>query len=170
MRHLLIVSGSMATCVGWLCKFIICILYICLLVVNLNSALNESFLYDGGTSHYHNYEHMTSVLKKLTADYPHMAKLHSIGNSVENRSIWALEISQNVENRQIGEPMFKYVANMHGDEAIGRELVIFLAQYLLLNYESDPRIAKLVNTTDIFLVPSMNPDGFEHSKVFFLKN
>ena len=34
-------------------------------------------------------------------------------------------------------------------------------RYLTDNYECDTRIKKIVDTTDIFLVPSVNPDGFE---------
>ena len=41
----------------------------------------------------------------------------------------------------------------------GRELVIFLAQYLISNYGKMNRITQLINTTDIWLMPSLNPDG-----------
>lgn len=34
-------------------------------------------------------------------------------------------------------------------------------RYLTENYDQDPRIRRIVDTTDIFLVPSVNPDGFE---------
>ncbi len=57
--------------------------------------------------------------------------------------------------------MFKWVANMHGNEAVGRELVINMALYLLRNYGSDERVTKLVNETDLWMMPSLNPDGFE---------
>jgi carboxypeptidase D len=122
----------------------------------------EDFLYP---PQYHNYESITNLFGVLISTYPNLAKLHSIGKSVQNRDLWVLEISENVHNRSLAEPMFKYVANMHGDESLGRELMIFLAHYLLENYGSDTRVTRLVNTTDIFLMPSLNPDGYEASQV-----
>merc|ERR550519_1900869 len=60
--------------------------------------------------------------------------------------------------------MFKYVANMHGNEVVGRQLLIYLAQYLANNYGKDRRITRLLNRTEIFLLPSLNPDGFARSQ------
>ena len=53
---------------------------------------------------------------------------------------------------------------MHGNEAVGRQLVIFMAQYLLKNYGKVDRVTKLVNNTDLWLMPSLNPDGFDMAK------
>ena len=38
-----------------------------------------------------------------------------------------------------------------------------LARHLLTNYETDPRVATILNTTDIHILPTLNPDGFEKS-------
>ena len=56
--------------------------------------------------------------------------------------------------------MVNYIGNIHGDETVARQLILYLAQYLLHNYGTDPRITKLVDHTEIFLMPSSNPDGF----------
>lgn len=58
------------------------------------------------------------------------------------------------------------MANMHGNEVIGRELLLLLAKYLCQQYTAgDERIQRMLNTTRIHLMPSMNPDGYERAKV-----
>lgn len=122
---------------------------------------DESFL---KTSNYTKYDQLGILFDKLESTYPDLAKLYSIGNSVEGRKLLVLQITQDVQNEHPERPAFKYVANMHGDESIGRQIVIYLAQYLLLNYGKNERVTKLVNSTDIHLMPSLNPDGFEASE------
>lgn len=124
---------------------------------------NESFL---ANPRYESNEELADLLARLQKDHPSLVKVHSIGSSLEGRPLLAVEIRANIDRpRQLLMPMFKYVANMHGDETIGRELLIYLAQYLVNNYDQDPEIGALLNTTDIFLMPTMNPDGYHRSKV-----
>jgi len=87
--------------------------------------------------------------------------------SVKNRNLLALQITKNVNisgGTEEGKPMFKYVGNMHGNEVIGRQILIKLTQYLLENYGKNTRVTNLIDKTNIYIMPSMNPDGFEESK------
>jgi carboxypeptidase D len=124
----------------------------------------EDFLND---PKYLSYEELTKHLHDIESQHSNVVKLHSVGKSVQGRDLWAVEISTDVKReRALGKPMFKYVANMHGDETVGYMLSIFLISYLVHNYERRiTRIERLVNTTDIFIMPSMNPDGYTIARV-----
>ncbi|XP_035900560.1 carboxypeptidase D isoform X2 [Anopheles stephensi] len=124
--------------------------------------VDESFLQQ---PHYRGNNELLDVLAHLQKDYPDLAKVHTIGQSLEGRPLTVVEIRPNVNRpRPLLMPMFKYVGNMHGDETVGRELLLYLAQYLLANYGRDPEVSSLVNETAIYLMPTMNPDGYERSK------
>ena len=119
---------------------------------------NNSDLRDPMRS-YHNYDELTDFLEGINNQYPDITSLLSIGQSVEGRELWVLEVSDNPGLNEL-EPEFKYVANMHGDETVGRELSLFLIEWLVEGYGSNQRATDLVNNTSIFIMPSMNPDGF----------
>ena len=38
---------------------------------------------------------------------------------------------------------------------------IYLTEYLLLNYGKDERATRILNSTEIYIVPTVNPDGYE---------
>lgn len=110
---------------------------------------------------YTNYESLTVFLDRLPAAFPHLVAVQSIGQSVHHRELWVIRITDRVEEEEPGEPKVKYVANIHGNEPVGREVLLRFALHLLKSYGKDEAITRLINSTDIYILPSMNPDGFE---------
>lgn len=123
---------------------------------------DESFLQ---RPHYATQGEVEDLFARLAKQFPDNARVETIGRSLEGRPLIVLQIGQNMHQRGLMAPMVKYIGNMHGDETIGRQLLVYLAQYLLFNYHTNLEVAQLVNNTDIYLMPTMNPDGFERSQV-----
>lgn len=107
---------------------------------------------------YHTYETLTSELQAIAAAHPELVRLSSAGLSVQGRELWIVKISDNPGVAE-DEPAARYIAAIHGDEVVGKELCVGLINYLVDNYATDPRIKRMVDETEIWILPSMNPDG-----------
>merc|ERR1712020_257041 len=110
---------------------------------------------------YHNYTSTTTFLRHVSTIYSNLTALYSIGQSVQGRELWVMVVSRSPYEHMIGKPNIKYVANMHGNEAVGRELMLHTILHLVQNYDTDYYIRWLLDNTRIHIMPSMNPDGFE---------
>ncbi|XP_040904079.1 probable carboxypeptidase X1 isoform X1 [Toxotes jaculatrix] len=111
---------------------------------------------------HHNYKEMRKLMKSVNEACPDITRIYSIGKSYLGLKLYVMEISDNPGKHELGEPEFRYVAGMHGNEVLGRELLLNLMQYMCQEYKrGDQRIVRLVKETRIHLLPSMNPDGYE---------
>uniref|UniRef100_A0A8C2KFY2 Adipocyte enhancer-binding protein 1 n=1 Tax=Cyprinus carpio TaxID=7962 RepID=A0A8C2KFY2_CYPCA len=114
---------------------------------------------------HHNYLDMEKLMKSISDECPNITRFYSLGKSFKGLEIYAMEITDNPGMHETGEPEFRYTAGYHGNEALGREILLMLMQYLCREYKDDnPRVRHLVDETRIHLVPSVNPDG--HMKAF----
>lgn len=109
---------------------------------------------------YPSYTQITSKLQSMAQKYSKIMKLVSVGKSSKGRDLWVMKISDNVNDDEV-EPEFKYISSMHGDEITGREMMMRLIDEIGEKYDRDQEITELVNNTEIFIMPSMNPDGSE---------
>lgn len=107
---------------------------------------------------YPTYEVYRAMMKKFETDYPSLCKLDSIGTTVQDRKIYVLKISDNVDSDE-PEPEVFYTSTMHGDETTGYILLLRLTDYLLSNYNTLPQAKELIDNLQIYINPNANPDG-----------
>jgi carboxypeptidase T len=110
---------------------------------------------------YHNYAEMVTEVDQIVARYPAIASRRVLGRTYENRDIVAVKISDNVGTDE-AEPEVLYDANHHAREHITVEMAVYLLHLFADNYATDTRIRDIVNTREIWIVPSVNPDGAEY--------
>uniref|UniRef100_A0A1A9WRE7 Peptidase M14 domain-containing protein n=1 Tax=Glossina brevipalpis TaxID=37001 RepID=A0A1A9WRE7_9MUSC len=130
---------------------------------------DESFI--SSNPKYHSNEDIGTLFKSLQDRFPHLARTYIIGKSVQNRPLHVLALTasqKDAENRDLLKPLVKLTANIHGDETLGREIILYLAQYLVLNYVNVPKVQKILNTTEIHMVPTCNPDGFVAARIVMI--
>lgn len=103
-------------------------------------------------------------IRATSARHPNLTALYSIGKSTQGRDLWVIVVSASPYEHMIGKPDVKYIANIHGNEAVGKELMLHLVQYLVTSYSHDSYIKWLLDNTRIHILPSLNPDGYAASK------
>ncbi|HET8657415.1 MAG TPA: M14 family zinc carboxypeptidase [Micromonosporaceae bacterium] len=114
-----------------------------------------------GDAGYHDYAEMTAVVNQVVADHPSIARRISIGTSYEGRDIMGVKISDNVATDE-NEPEILFNSQQHAREHLTVEMAIYLLNLFTDNYGVDSRITNIVNSREIWILPSVNPDGSEY--------
>ncbi|MDP9798839.1 murein tripeptide amidase MpaA [Catenuloplanes nepalensis] len=112
-------------------------------------------------SNYHNYAEMTAVINQVVSDHPAIARKSSIGTSYEGRDLPVIKISDNVATDE-SEPEILFNHQQHAREHLTVEMAIYLLNLFTDNYGTDTRITNIVNSREIWIVPTVNPDGSEY--------
>ncbi|GAA4696723.1 zinc carboxypeptidase [Phytohabitans rumicis] len=99
-----------------------------------------------------------------TAKFPKIAKLTTIGKSLNGKPIIAVKVTKDAKWIEDGKrPSTLYMSAQHAREWITPEMTRRLFHHVLDGYGKDPEITKLVNTTELWFVPVSNPDGYDYT-------
>ncbi len=109
---------------------------------------------------YPKFIEVENFLKTINKKFPKITKLYSIGKSGQGRNLYVIKIAKNVEIDD-QRPRVKLIANMHGDEITGREVMLRLIHFLTNEYQRNSQVTDLIDNLQIHIMPSMNPDGAE---------
>ncbi|SHF32533.1 M14 family metallopeptidase [Streptoalloteichus hindustanus] len=112
-------------------------------------------------SAYHNYSELTAELRQTASKYPSITKLSSVGKSHQGRDLWLLKISDNAATDE-DEPEVLFTCNQHAREHLTVEMCLRIVERFTKGYDSDPEIKQFVDTREIYVITSVNPDGAEY--------
>src|SRR5690606_34977711 len=93
---------------------------------------------------------------EMAKNYSKIAKLINLNKEYnmeptwDKNEIYALKISDNVEQDE-DEPNVLIVSNHHARELITPEIALDTAMQLLINYDKDPAITRIVNENQIYI-------------------
>jgi carboxypeptidase T len=108
-------------------------------------------------SGYHNYAETVADLQAVAAAHPAVVHLFSLGTSYEGRDLIAARISNDATDN-LSEPGVFFVGQHHAREHLSVEVVLSL----LHRFVEKPLVTSLINSRQIYIVPTLNPDGGEY--------
>ncbi|SEG93106.1 Immune inhibitor A peptidase M6 [Thermomonospora echinospora] len=103
-------------------------------------------------------------LLQVAKDHPDIAKTVDIGRSLQGKPITAVRVSKGVaklKDRQ--RPAVVYQATQHAREWITPEMVRRLLHHYVDGYGTNAELTRIVDTTDLWFVPVVNVDGYDHT-------
>jgi murein tripeptide amidase MpaA len=104
-------------------------------------------------------------LHELANTYPGVTKLVRIGTTLQGREILALKVTQGARGQRDGRrPAVLFSATQHAREWIATEIDRRLMYHYIEGWANeDPQIVKLLQRTELWFVPVMNPDGYQYT-------
>ncbi|MHA2104705.1 MAG: M14 family zinc carboxypeptidase [Candidatus Hodarchaeales archaeon] len=130
---------------------------------------------------YYNYLELTESLHQMNNTFPDIVDLSSIGKSCLGKELWMIKLTD--ESVQTNKHGFFIIAHHHARETITVMNALYILNRFISDYKSEntsisnfntrsdftyytgtktvPDIESLLNSTEIYILPSLNPDGLD---------
>jgi len=95
---------------------------------------------------------------------PNIVKVFKIGESWEERPIYAIKISKDADQSDKTTPDILITGGVHSSEWAGIETAMYVARHLIEDYDKDDYVRYIVDNSEIWIVPVVNPDGLVFSQ------
>jgi murein tripeptide amidase MpaA len=112
---------------------------------------------------YSTYDQVGEKLEALAQQYSELCERVSLGKSAQGREIWALRVG-NLADSPETKPGVVITGCHHAREWMTVEIPLDLGEKLLSGYATDPEVKRRVDSSEIWIVPLVNPDGYEYSR------
>uniref|UniRef100_A0A158PA16 Peptidase_M14 domain-containing protein n=1 Tax=Angiostrongylus cantonensis TaxID=6313 RepID=A0A158PA16_ANGCA len=110
---------------------------------------------------YHSYNEMVDFMRKIAGERPDLVKLLNISRSFEGRPLYGVKISASNSFK----PAIFVDAGVHAREWIAPAAALYIIKKLVSEYGKDPTITSSLNRFDWYIIPQVNPDGYEYSRI-----
>ena len=104
-------------------------------------------------------------LDQMAALYPNLISTKAPINSFtthEGRSIYWMRMSDN-PNTDETEPEVLYSAIHHAREPEAMQQLVYYMWYMLENYATNAEVQGILDNTELYFIPMINPDGYQHN-------
>jgi len=119
-------------------------------------------IFDDFFSHVRTLEEIDRRLDELAAISRGRAKVVVLGRSIEGRAIRGLRIlaGEGADSERVSRSAILITGTHHAREWATPMVTLGLAEALVRQYLTDPRVRRVVNTMAVFVVPVVNVDGY----------
>ena len=115
---------------------------------------------------YFTYDEILQKLDSMHQRWPNLITVKQPTGpltSVEGNPIYWVKISDN-PNVNEPEPEMLYNGVHHAREPMSVSQMLYYMYYLLENYATNPDVQAIVNNTELYFVPVVNPDGYMYNE------
>ncbi|GAB3466234.1 M14 family metallopeptidase [Actinophytocola sediminis] len=116
--------------------------------------------FPAGDEGYHTYDELVAEIEAAATEHAAVTSVSSVGASYEGRDLPLVKISDNVATDE-AEPEVLFTCNMHAREHLTVEMCLRIINRFTDGYGSDPTVTGFVDSREIWVIPTLNPDGAE---------
>ncbi|MBK6621802.1 MAG: immune inhibitor A [Saprospirales bacterium] len=120
----------------------------------------------GSMAGYYTYQEMLDILDQMAALYPNLITQRDTipgFHTHDGHPLYWVKLSDNPQSDE-AEPEALFTALHHAREPMSLSQLIFFMWHMLEGYGVNPEITYLIDETELYFIPCLNPDGYLYNE------